>query len=224
MFRTYRFDWHTGGPGVPKSVEFYIDGKLVASEKNNVPSLASRFWVGAWFPTAWAGEAAFDETELVIDWIRITPFGEAGDRFERETFPCDGWAPSSSCASEPVTSTCSAPPAPPSPSSTTTTTTMTPTTTTTNNSTAPTCKPCGNCENSNDCPSGSWCKDWQFPPTCKGFPDFASFDPQGLCCSNNQRAKRNRARARRRGKNSKNSKNSNKRKKAKTKSKKSKKT
>ena len=160
------------------------------TESNKVPSLASRFWVGVWFPTDWAGDPAFNESDMLVEWVKITPFNEPGDRFERETFACDGWAASSSCAFEPVPPTCSAlaPLPPPTstspPEATTTTSTMAMTTTTTSNSAIGQCLPCGDCLGNDDCPENSWCKTWQDPPTCKGFPDWSSFDPEGQCCRN----------------------------------------
>jgi hypothetical protein len=55
---------------------------------------ASRFWLGIWFPASgykdlvgWAGNPDFDKTTLELDWVRITPFNEANDRYEAETWP-----------------------------------------------------------------------------------------------------------------------------------------
>jgi len=73
--------------------------------QDNIPSQASRFWLGIWFPAAgykeqiegvyvdrvgWAGDPDFSEATLEIDWVRITPFNEANDRWEPETWP-NGW-------------------------------------------------------------------------------------------------------------------------------------
>lgn len=84
-FHTYRFDWHTGDPGgtdhvsQDRRVEFYVDDELVTTTTTTVPTRAGHFWVGVWFPRGWAGVPDFDTAEMVVDWVRITPFGEAGD-------------------------------------------------------------------------------------------------------------------------------------------------
>ena len=77
-YHTYRFDWHTDS--ADPRVEFYVDGVLVATNRQHVPTLAGRLWVGAWFPDSWAGDPAFETSELLVDWVRITPFLESGDR------------------------------------------------------------------------------------------------------------------------------------------------
>jgi hypothetical protein len=80
-FHVYRFDWHTGDPGrgVAQRVEFYVDGVLVQTNSDKVPTRASRFWIGAWFPKDWAGVPDFDTYALEIDYVKIVPFHEAGD-------------------------------------------------------------------------------------------------------------------------------------------------
>lgn len=79
QFHTYRFDWHTGGRNIEPRVEFYVDDGLIATTRTHVPTHAGHFWIGAWFPREWAGTPDFTSTEMVVDWVRITPFGEAGD-------------------------------------------------------------------------------------------------------------------------------------------------
>ena len=44
-YHTYRFDWYNG-----EKVEFYIDGKLVATINENVPTHEMRVWIGVWCP------------------------------------------------------------------------------------------------------------------------------------------------------------------------------
>jgi beta-glucanase (GH16 family) len=88
-FHTYRFDWHTGGK--PR-VEFFVDGAPVRTIETNVPDRAGRLWVGVWCPRSFAGPADFDTARMVVDWIRITPFGEAGDRFVEEPLDPRHWA------------------------------------------------------------------------------------------------------------------------------------
>ncbi|MGI2293551.1 glycoside hydrolase family 16 protein [Paenibacillus sp. GXUN7292] len=88
QFHTYRFDWHTGDTGQTPRVEFYVDDQLVNTTYTHIPTRASRFWIGAWFPRGWAGKANFDTSELEIDWVRITPFHQAGDEEVMESvFP-----------------------------------------------------------------------------------------------------------------------------------------
>ncbi|MEX2461160.1 MAG: glycoside hydrolase family 16 protein, partial [Paenibacillaceae bacterium] len=98
QFHTYRFDWHTGGNGETKRVDFYLDGVFLRSITTHIPDIAGRLWLGAWFPNGWTGTPNFDTETFEIDWVRITPFDEPGDRFIPETYPNDGWA-------DPVTDT-----------------------------------------------------------------------------------------------------------------------
>lgn len=81
-FHVYRFDWHTGDAAgtIAPRVEFYVDGVLVATNDDHVPTRAARFRIGAWFPKGWAGTPDFDTRLLEIDWVRITPFHEENDK------------------------------------------------------------------------------------------------------------------------------------------------
>ena len=111
QFHTYGIDWHSGGDGQLPRVIWTIDGEEVYRHEgalfgqDNIPSQASRFWLGIWFPASgykeqldgeyvdrvgWAGDPDFSEATLEIDWVRITPFNEANDRWESETWP-NGW-------------------------------------------------------------------------------------------------------------------------------------
>ncbi len=111
QFHTYGIDWHSGGDGELPRVIWTIDGEEVYRHEgalfgqDNIPTQASRFWLGIWFPAAgykeqlegvyvdrvgWAGDPDFSEATLEIDWVRITPFNEANDRWEPETWP-NGW-------------------------------------------------------------------------------------------------------------------------------------
>ena len=110
-FHTYGIDWHSGGNGELPRVIWTIDGEEVYRHEgalfgqDNIPSQASRFWIGIWFPAAgykeqidgvyvdrvgWAGDPDFSEATLEVDWVRITPFNEPNDRWEPETWP-NGW-------------------------------------------------------------------------------------------------------------------------------------
>jgi len=83
-FYTWRFDWHTGDPGkaIEPRVDFYLDGELMHSITTTVPVDAGQFWMGLWFPDKWAGNPDFEVETLEIDWVRITPFHELGDRYQ----------------------------------------------------------------------------------------------------------------------------------------------
>ena len=107
-YHTYTIDWHAGGDGELPRVIWLIDGEEVYRHEgnefgqDNIPYRASRFWLGIWFPAAgfkeridgetvsrvgWAGDPNFDQATLEIDWVRVTPFNEANDRYEPETWP-----------------------------------------------------------------------------------------------------------------------------------------
>ncbi len=90
-FHVYRFDWHTGDSNEEPRVEFFVDEVKVATSTTHIPSAAGRLWLGAWFPRNWAGVPAFNRSEMVVDWIRITPFREKGDENVPETYPNHGW-------------------------------------------------------------------------------------------------------------------------------------
>jgi len=85
QFHIYRFDWHTAGPTVlSPRVEFYIDGRCYQTNHTHIPTIGGRFTLGLWFPT-WTGAPDFDTQSLDVDWVRITPFNESGDRWVKET-------------------------------------------------------------------------------------------------------------------------------------------
>ena len=107
-YHTYTIDWHAGGDGELPRVIWLIDGEEVYRHEgnefgqDNIPYRASRFWLGIWFPAAgfkeridgetvsrvgWAGDPNFDQATLEIDWVRVTPFNEANDQYEPETWP-----------------------------------------------------------------------------------------------------------------------------------------
>lgn len=104
QWHTYRFDWHTGDANEQPRVDFYVDGQLLYTSYEHIPTHASRLWLGIWFPaskdsdgdgfgdTGWTGTADFDTTVFEIDSVRITPYCEAGDTVGNETYPKDGWA------------------------------------------------------------------------------------------------------------------------------------
>lgn len=108
-FHKYRFDWHSGDDGKNEEarVEFYIDDVFQYVSTTNIPNKAGRFWIGVWFPASedsngdgvldsgWAGVANFDTTVFEVDSVKITPFHEASDANQEETYGYDGWAENS---------------------------------------------------------------------------------------------------------------------------------
>lgn len=93
-YHTYRFDWHSGGAeddSTPR-VDFYIDGQLIHTSYDNIPTHAGRFWLGVWFPERWVGDPEFDQARMYIDWVRVTPFNEPGDEWVAESYASQGWA------------------------------------------------------------------------------------------------------------------------------------
>ena len=91
-FHTYRFDWHTGSDSEVPRVEYYFDGRLTYTSYDYIPTNESRFWLGLWFPKNWAGSPDFDQTDLEVDYVRITPFHESGDTPQHESYPDSGWS------------------------------------------------------------------------------------------------------------------------------------
>lgn len=93
-FHTYRFDWHTEDPHPPagkspRRVDYYVDNTLISSVETTIPSKAGRFMIATLCPVE-AGRAPFNAGLVKIDWVRITPFNEAGDVYEPESYPVDG--------------------------------------------------------------------------------------------------------------------------------------
>lgn len=75
-FHVLRFDWRPPEPERPGVVMFYMDGALQAVTRTNIPSEPGNFWLGAWFPPNWAGTPDFAETEMLVEWARVTPLSE----------------------------------------------------------------------------------------------------------------------------------------------------
>jgi len=78
-FHTYAFEWHTGGPNCKPRVDFFFDGKYIATNDVFVPSRVSRFTVGIW-PGKWAGAPDWKgEVYADIAEIHVCPYNEAND-------------------------------------------------------------------------------------------------------------------------------------------------
>ncbi|WP_183574955.1 glycoside hydrolase family 16 protein [Mucilaginibacter sp. X5P1] len=78
QFHLYRFDWHTGGNGEKPRIEYYYDNKLMYTSYEHIPTHASNFNVGIWFPN-WIKKADFISDYMYVDWVKITPFHEPND-------------------------------------------------------------------------------------------------------------------------------------------------
>lgn len=90
-FHTWRFDWHTD-PADPR-VEFYLDDTLLRTMQNDfIPFYAGRLWIGAWFPSTWAGVPNFAEAQMEVDYVKFTPFDEVYE-CPAESYPEFGWSP-----------------------------------------------------------------------------------------------------------------------------------
>lgn len=90
-FHTYRFDWHTGDENEIPRVEYYFDNTLAYTSYDHIPTNAGRLWLGLWFPRYWAGTPDFDKTYFEVDYVKITPFHERGDKDQNESYPDAGW-------------------------------------------------------------------------------------------------------------------------------------
>ena len=93
-WHTYRFDWHTD----QNRIDYYIDGKLEASATKNIPTVATYFWLGVWFPKDWCGTPDFDTAYMLVDWVRYTAYDES---HETTQYGFDS-TPKSAYPSEPV--------------------------------------------------------------------------------------------------------------------------
>ena len=78
QYHLYRFEWHTGNEVEKPRVEWYYDNKLMQQSYTHIPTHASEFWLGIWFP-GWIKKADFDTDYMYVDWVKITPFKETND-------------------------------------------------------------------------------------------------------------------------------------------------
>jgi len=99
LFHTWRFDWHTGtgddgsdSDSDPR-VDFFVDGKLYTTNRDHVPFIAGRLWLGAWFPNKWAGTANFVSSQMEVDYVSFTPFEDEVYECPEESYPTYGFAP-----------------------------------------------------------------------------------------------------------------------------------
>ena len=78
-FLILRFDWRPPSSSDSGKVDFYIDGELIYSARAHIPSEPSPLLLGVWFPKTWAGDPDFGETDMLIDWVRVTPLDLSGE-------------------------------------------------------------------------------------------------------------------------------------------------
>ncbi len=67
---TYRFDWYRG-----EKVEYYIDGILQATIREEVPTKPMKVWIGAWCPS-WAGEQVNEVFQMKVYSFKYQSFNE----------------------------------------------------------------------------------------------------------------------------------------------------
>ena len=67
-FHDFRFDWHRD------RVDFFLDGEIIRTNRENVPTLPGEFWIGVWFPKRWTGTPDFDTAEAVVADFSYAPF------------------------------------------------------------------------------------------------------------------------------------------------------
>jgi beta-glucanase (GH16 family) len=75
-FHQLSFEWIPPAAGEPGMVAFYLDGQQLAISRTNVPSEPANLWLGAWFPPDWAGIPDFDQAEMLVESVRITPLSQ----------------------------------------------------------------------------------------------------------------------------------------------------
>lgn len=73
-YHTYCFDWYYSNNN--KLINYYIDGKLLATSTNNIPFLNTKLWLGVWIPNNpdFVGEPLFDTAYMDVDYVRYIPF------------------------------------------------------------------------------------------------------------------------------------------------------
>ena len=107
-FHTYAYEWHTGDPAqnIRPKVDAFFDGDYIGTSDSFVPDVFSRLWIVSWNSanphwngslgknsTIWSETTESPSTTVApttgfslynvnyIDYIRISPFNEANDKF-----------------------------------------------------------------------------------------------------------------------------------------------
>lgn len=75
-WHVYAFDWYTDYLGTGKGrIDWFIDGKLCHWTENNVSLKSGNIWLGGYSPDInFVGDADFDTTWMLVDWVQYTPF------------------------------------------------------------------------------------------------------------------------------------------------------
>ena len=175
QFHTLRFDWHTTDP----RVEFLRRRRAGGDESRPRPKHSLAALDRGLVPEGLGGHASVRHLRMVIDWVRITPFQEDGDEWTPESFPNDGWSPrypkgvpgrtnadARACAARAPADDDDADDHDPQADAST---------------------DIGSCvphvprlrRRRRPVPPSTWCR---ASGVCQGYPDYASFDPSGLCC------------------------------------------
>jgi hypothetical protein len=109
-YHTYMFEWHTGDPSknIRPKVDYFFDGNYTGTSDAFVPDIFSRLWIVSWDSgrpngswngriganaTVWSDVTEAATTTVApqsgntlysvnyVDYIRITPFNEANDKY-----------------------------------------------------------------------------------------------------------------------------------------------
>ncbi len=67
-FHTFRFDWHSD------RIEYYVDGALIYTSTECIPSNEMYFNIGCWFPNGWCGEPDFETDYITVKSFTYTAF------------------------------------------------------------------------------------------------------------------------------------------------------
>ena len=71
-FHTFGFDWFTD----PACIVYYVDGVVTAVNREFIPDLETRIWLGNWFPNnaGFVGMSEFETDYMYVDWVMYRPF------------------------------------------------------------------------------------------------------------------------------------------------------
>lgn len=76
-FNTYAFDWQ------PDYISWYVNGELVATATENIPSNPSKIMMNIWNTYGideWAGRYTGEDANAYYEWVRYTPSSGAGEQ------------------------------------------------------------------------------------------------------------------------------------------------
>ncbi len=88
-FHTFRIDWHTGDSPY---VNYYVDGVLVMTHTDKVPTNEMYVNIGCWFPDSWCGVPNFETDYAVVKSFSYTPFeGETATKLNCNQIEAGGF-------------------------------------------------------------------------------------------------------------------------------------